>query len=335
MAITGRGGDIGTHLRAPVMAGGRSTTAFYSLVSEVAPDNIIVHYDTASRRIVGVSQAASGAFTEPIWWIAQGTYARQAGVGPSWLPGLVVPLRGYRELAKPVTFEQLNERRADIFEIRAQLRARHPGQTLHLPWIPSRNEMRTFPTYLAKLPAAMLGLLPEVSEAVADLTDDCRTATDPSGPEALQAEQDVMLAAGRPRSRSSRPGFQIDARAKGAVEAHALNVALAHYATWGEITSTTRNNLYDYTVTIDGTDWHVDVKGTTGTGEEIVFTPGEVAHARSGAAVSLCVVSGIRLTSNEAGGVTASGGSVSVCHPWQVDERRLTCIGHSYNTASA
>jgi hypothetical protein len=90
MEVTDRR-DIGTNLWAPRLGRGGKLTGSYSLVPAVSPGVVIVHYDNRDRHkiIVGVSIAAGAPEPASIHWAARGKTARQAGVKPSWLTGLV------------------------------------------------------------------------------------------------------------------------------------------------------------------------------------------------------------------------------------------------------
>jgi hypothetical protein len=325
-----RSRELGTSLRAPLTAPGGSPMPEYALVPEVAQGNIVIHYDSIDERIVGVSQVSGPPFLEPVSWTARGSYARRAGVGPVWVAGMVVPLHHYTEMRHDVTFEELNNRRGEIFRIREQLQASHPEQPLHLPWIPYRNEMRTFPTYLAKFPAALLPALPEVAETVALVGTDPATTPELASPEVRHAAQAMASAAARPKTAAvdPEPGDRV------AVEARALNVVLAHYSARGAVNDVGRTAGFDYSVVIDGQEWHVTVKGTTSSGEEIVLTPDEVAHARGHEHLDLCIVSNIRVERDEAGQSAGAGGILQIHHPWRIETDRLHALGYRYRLSS-
>lgn len=324
-----RSKEFGTSLRAPLTASGASPVPEYELVPEVAPGDIVIHYDSVDERVVGVSQVSGPSFLDPVTWTARGSYARRAGVGPAWVAGVVVPLHNYTALSHDVTFEQLNDRRGEIFRVRLQLQASHPGQSLHLPWIPYRNEMRTFPTYLAKLPSALLPALPEVAETVARIGSGSAAAPRPASPEVLQAADAMASAAARPRTAAGgpEPGDRV------AVEARALNVVLAHYSARGAVKDVGRTNSYDYSVVIDGQERHVTVKGTTSSGEEVVLTPDEVAHAQSHEQLDLCIVSDIRIERDQTGQASGTGGTLKIQHPWRIETDRLVPLGYRYRAA--
>ncbi|WP_426504276.1 protein NO VEIN domain-containing protein [Dactylosporangium sp. McL0621] len=330
MEITRRE-DIGRDLRAPLAARGGVDTPGYTLVSAVQAGSVVVHYDSAAEQIVGVSRATGERFNQPIWWAARGSYARKAGVRPEWLPGLVVALEDYRRLATPLSLTAIRQRRAALLAIRDALQAEHPGHSLYFPWIPYQGSLRTFQTYLAKLPRAALDVLPEVRTAAAELVDEPSLPTSVQ-PEVDEAERDVASAAGRPRPprKGKGQGFATSQRAKVVVEAYAMNAALLYYGKIGKVTDTSRTESYDYVIEINGELWHVEVKGTTGDPEDVLLTPREVEHANKYPRVSLFVLSNITVTRDEHDELTASGGKMSVFHPWSLDPSRLSPLGYKY-----
>src|SRR5216683_1320762 len=47
-----------------------------------APGDLVIHYDSRSEALVGVSVATGPAEPSPIFWVARGSYARRAGERP-------------------------------------------------------------------------------------------------------------------------------------------------------------------------------------------------------------------------------------------------------------
>ena len=152
-----------------------------------------------------------------------------------------------------------------------------------------------------------------------------------SSPEVGEAEQAVRQAAGRSREAAGRgQGFLLDQHTKLAVEAHAMNLARAHYAALGTVVDTALRRSWDYEVTIDDTCWHIEVKGTTGDSSEVLLTPNEVAHARTYPFVALFIVSNITVQSGEHDERTTAGGATTLLHPWNIDDGQLQPLGYKY-----
>lgn len=321
--------DISGDLKAPLTARGGASTPGYALVSAVQANSLVIHYDSAAEQIVGVSRATGERFNEPIWWVARGSYARKAGAKPGWLPGLVVALADYHPLTKPLPLAVLRQRRLALFAVRDALQAEFPGQRLYFPWIQYQDSLRTWQTYLAKWPKAVLDVLPEVKEAMDALIGQ-QSPTVLSRDSVEEAERQVVAAAGRPRKSHKGQGFSVDQQVKVAVETYAMNEALLHYSSLGKVTNTSRTESFDYVVEIEGVAWHVEVKGTTGDPQEILLTPNEVQHAMEYSHVALFVLSNITVSRDDQGEITTSGGNASVLHPWSLDQSLLSPIGYKY-----
>lgn len=328
MEITRRD-DIGSDVKAPIAARGGVSTPGYALVSAVQANNLVIHYDSAAEQIVGVSRATGERYNEPIWWVARGSYAKKAGAKPKWLPGLVVALADYRPLAEPLPLAVLRQRRLALFAVRDALQAEFPGQRLYFPWIQYQNSLRTWQTYLAKCPNAVLDALPEVKEAVDALIGE-RPPAGLTRSDVEEAERQITAAAGRPRASRKGQGFATDQQVKVAVETHAMNEALLYYSKLGKVTDTSRTASFDYVVEISGVSWHVEVKGTSGDPREILLTPNEVQHALEYPHVALFVLSNIEVTRDEQGDVIACGGKRAIFHPWLLDQAQLSPIGYRY-----
>jgi hypothetical protein len=114
-----------------------------------------------------------------------------------------------------------------------------------------------------------------------------------------------------------------------------MDLARAHYAPMGVVVDTALRQCWDYEVDIDGDCWHVEVKGTTGDPVEVILTPNEVAHARTYPLVALYVVSNIDVRIGPDDERIASGGTVSLFHPWSIDADELRPIGYKYRLPGA
>ena len=323
--------DIGVDLRAPLTARGGVATPGYALVAAVGPGDIVAHYDSAEEAITGVSRATGERVAQPIWWVARGTYARKAGEQARWLPGLSVRLGEYAALDEPIGLQQIRSVGSELLAVRNELERRFPKQSTYFPWTPYRDGVRTFQSYLAKLPRDAIPFLPALERAVAELEGRALKPTqwDPC----VHLEREMAIVSGRPLQSGPRrggQGFTTDQEVKVVVEAHAMNAALDHYGGLGRIRDTSRTQSYDYVVDIDDEEWHVEVKGTTGSAEEVLLTPNEVLHAADYPRVALFVLSNIDVARNEAGEPTASGGKTTVRHPWHLDPTALTPLGFKY-----
>jgi hypothetical protein len=332
MEITRRD-DIGADLKAPSAARGGVTTASYVLVPQVQPGDIVVHYDSRQEAIVGVSVASSVAEPAPIYWVARGGYARRAGEQPRWLPGLRVTLDQYRQLEPPVTLAEIRQHKDALLALRQRIQARANGQPIYFPWIPYRDTLRTFQSYLVKMPHEAISLFSQLRQAV-EQTKTPASEVDLASP-AEQAIEAVKDAAGKVARPGRGQGFQVDQDVKVAVEALAMNMATEFYSLEWDVEDVHGTESYDLICRRGGEVKHVEVKGTTTDGAEVILTPNEVRHAREHPRTALFVLSDITVERAEDGTVTATGGKQHLYDPWCLDDGTLTPLGFRYQVPSA
>lgn len=112
-------------------------------------------------------------------------------------------------------------------------------------------------------------------------------------------------------------GFGLTAPQRHAVELHAMNVAArwcaSHFAHYRDVSS---NSSFDILACDDDqAEWHIEVKGTTGTGASVIVTRNEVTAARHFPRTVLVVVSGITLRPGNSDTWVAQGGTMRVIEP--------------------
>lgn len=329
MEITHRD-RLGDDLLAPVTARGGGATGAYALVPLVKPGNVVVHYSSARQRIEGASRAVGPPEPTTFRWAARGVSARRARVEPTWVPGVRVPLHHFIGLDPPLTIAELRRVEDRIMRIRDSLqRVVGPRIPLYFPWMPYRGQpMRTSEAYLVKVPREVVDVLPTLRALVRrverrDVEE--RVVVSPVD----LAEEAVEPAAGN-RGRRRGQGFAADQAAKTAVEARAMNAALAHFSTSWQVEDVHGNASFDLRCTDGSAELHVEVKGTTTVGEEVLLTPNEVRHARTFGHVALFVLAGIEVVRRPDGTVEASGGRPTVFDPWTIDDGVLEPIGFKY-----
>jgi Protein NO VEIN, C-terminal len=327
MEITRRD-DIGTDLKAPSAARRGVATASYVLVPLVQPGDVVVHYDSRQEAIVGVSAASSAAEPAPIYWVARGSYARRAGEQPRWLPGRRVALDQYRQLESPVTLAEIRQHKDALLALRQRIQADASGRAIYFPWIPYQDTLRTFQSYLVKMPREAISFFPRL-RAMID-----QTKAQPSGlvlaSPAEQAEEAVNDAAGKVARRGRGQGFQLDQEVKVAVEALAMNMAAEFYSKAWDVEDVHGTESYDLICRRGDEVRHVEVKGTVTDGTEVILTPNEVRHARENPYTALFVLSNITVERTEDGTVTARGGKHHRYDPWRLDDGTLTPLGFRY-----
>jgi hypothetical protein len=332
MEITRRS-DIGTDLKAPSVARGGGVTASYALLPLVQPGDIVVHYNGRQEAIVGVSVAVSLAEPAPIYWVSRGGYARRAGEQSRWLPGVRVPLTRYRQLVPPVTLGEIRHHRTALVALRERIEARASGQSIYFPWIPYRDTLRTFQSYLVKMPQEAISLFPQLRAAV----DQKRVKSPVWAPASPfdQVEEAINDAAGKVARSGRGQGFQLDQKVKVAVEALAMNAAIMFYGKTWKVEDVHGAESYDLICRRGNEVRHVEVKGTTTDGAEVILTPNEVRHAREYPYAALFVLSNITVERAEDGTVTATGGTCTSYDPWHLDDGTLKPLGFRYQVPVA
>ena len=284
MEITGRE-DIGADLKAPSTARGGVATGSYVLLPLVQPGDVVIHYDTRQEAIVGVSVVSSTAEPAPIYWVARGSYARRAGEQSRWLPGLRVALDQYRQLEPPVTLADVRQRKDALLALRQRLQARASGEPIYFPWIPYQDTLRTFQSYLVKMPREALSLFPKL-RAMVDQAEAQPSEIALASPADL-AEDAVLDAAGKVARRGRGQGFQLDQEVKAAVEALAMNLATEFYSKAWDVEDVHGTESYDLICRRGDEVKHVEVKGTTTDGAEVILTPSGGSRPQPDEACSL------------------------------------------------
>jgi len=300
MEITDRE-DIGGELWAPkVNALGREEWS-YKLVSYVQPGDRIFHWRKAERAIVGWSQASGPLSSDERSWQARGTAGRLRGPGgvrPTW----VMPLEGFRQLTSPITRDALNgSKYQDVLRVLQDVEEA-VGAPAYAPFQRyGGRELRAQQGYLTKVPSALVALLvPE------------------------EHLSDAVPAAARTPRKGRGQAYVADALRRSAIERHAVSLTRAHFIALGATEITELGKPYDLRLVLDGTERHVEVKGSTIPGvESVLVTQGEVSHARGWPSTDLVIVDGIRISQDADGGVATSGGRLRIWNDWTPSERDL------------
>ncbi|MGO8104749.1 DUF3883 domain-containing protein [Rhizobium leguminosarum] len=116
----------------------------------------------------------------------------------------------------------------------------------------------------------------------------------------------------------SRQGFSASSVVRMAIEVRAMEVVEQYLASQGWIISdVSATQSYDLLCRRGTEIKYVEVKGTSGEGQEILITAAEVAFAHAHAPeMCLAIVSKIVLLEDARGGISASGGTVRIIEAW-------------------
>ncbi|WP_216587009.1 protein NO VEIN domain-containing protein [Streptomyces brasiliscabiei] len=279
--------DIGTNLVAPQVNDQGAEYWSYTLVREVRPGDLVLHWDkNHGPGVVGYSHVTGEPFASTITWQSRGTYGRRrnaSGPEAAWQ----APLGGFRRLKRPVTQARLREIEFRVRSLRDHLAEAVEGP-LYFPFALSESRpLRTAQGYLTKLPRALVEELPELLEL---------RQTAISEPHEPEAPDRPPTAPRDPRDPRGTTGYgrQQDARRRRAVERYAMDQVLDHYRSMGyEVEDVGDRSPWDITARKNGTETHIEVKGSTTSREAIDLTEGEVRHAED---VNTCLVVIDRIT---------------------------------------
>jgi hypothetical protein len=179
LEITGRD-DLGADLIAP-QVGEAGTFWGYSLITYVDEADVVLHYDQKQSAIVAWSLVVGPAENAELEW-----GEKASGTAPYKRPGWRRNLVSYTKLAQPVSLADLRDSEEAIRDVRDRLKETY-GDPLYLPFeLSPKRPLRPAQAYLAKFPAAVVGLFERLREA-AKLAKEARTAL-ASSPEANLAK---------------------------------------------------------------------------------------------------------------------------------------------------
>ncbi|MET8522951.1 DUF3883 domain-containing protein [Nocardioides sp. NPDC004968] len=307
--------DIGIDLNAPKVADSGNETWSYTLVNHVIPGDIVFHWDKKSGPgIVGYSVVKDEPFSSTVRWQSRGTYGRAKALPgkPKPEPGWRALLTGYVPLAAPITQERLRELEAKVRSVREELAAQIDGP-LYFPYaLSEKRPLRATQGYLVKFPRALVEVIPELDK-VRELAGGPTSTTEKPG----AADTPPMAGTGRLR----------DPIRKKAIETYAVETVKTLWeARDYEVEDVGLFQPWDITATKDGTEIHIEVKGSSVTRETVDLTDGEVRHAEGHSPTILVVVDQINITSTN----ECSGGRVRTWEDWLPDRDQLVPTAYRY-----
>lgn len=135
------------------------------------------------------------------------------------------------------------------------------------------------------------------------------------------------------KSANDGQGFGLSPEERKQVELRAMHIARRIYENQGwQVVDKSGSESYDLLATRKTETRFIEVKGTTGRGESIVLTHGEVAHvSRHRNHCALIVISGISLARDN-GVWIASGGTITTHEdPWTIDAADLQATVYRYS----
>lgn len=126
--------------------------------------------------------------------------------------------------------------------------------------------------------------------------------------------------AGRP---SAGQGRGLSQAANSAVEQHAMSLATKYFQSRGmKVVDVSKRASYDLLCSDAEAEFHVEVKGTTTSGDSLLLTSNEVQLSES-ADCALVLVADIHLEKRQSQVPDASGGRIYLIQPWKAGEHSL------------
>jgi len=304
----------------------------YSLIQNIQPGDIVFHYHSGERAIIGVSTATDILRDEPIVWIPHWTGKAKKEKKRKFAlprPGWKRSLTGYQALESPLTLAEIQH--SDEF-VRQQVAS-----------ISKQGKPRVFlQMYPKRLRALQGGYVTKMPSVFVDHWKKLRSATEllrSAESFRLQDETAAKLVIAdlleqvesTNRTDLAGQGFSIDPERRKAIENYAVLRAKEFFAGEGFHEIEEVGKPYDLLCfNRDGEGLFVEVKGTTSGGEKVFLTINEVEHAEANSKNSaLYVLSGIELN-RENGSWRPTGGIPYLSKPWQIDRTRLKALAFQY-----
>ncbi|RFU40624.1 DUF3578 domain-containing protein [Actinomadura logoneensis] len=152
-------------------------------------------------------------------------------------------------------------------------------------------------------------------------------------PEVLEAEEDAVKAARRRTVRARGQGIRLNEQERRALERHSVSMATDYFEAQGwSVKDVGLKESYDLLLSRGDERLHVEVKGTTSRGEQVVLTRAEVARQRALVPHNaLVVVHSIELD-RTAKPVSAIGGTLCCTSPWYIEDEDLSVVSYVYKT---
>lgn len=141
-----------------------------------------------------------------------------------------------------------------------------------------------------------------------------------------EAELAIRISTGKP---PVGQGVQRDVAMRRAIEAYAMQRAITHYQKQGwRVFDVSSSASFDLRCMRHADEeLHVEVKGTTTEGVQMLLTANEVKHARSQYPnVALFLVAEIQVRRSSTGDIQASEGRTHVLEPWNIEEAELAPV---------
>ncbi|MEV5793172.1 DUF3578 domain-containing protein [Streptomyces sp. NPDC052192] len=174
--------------------------------------------------------------------------------------------------------------------------------------------------------ARLLGRIYKAAEATLYIPGDLPV-------EVREATQSAATTANRRSARKGGQGFLLTAAERGAIEKRSVLLAAEHFKAQGwTVKDVGATKSYDLELKRGDEKLHVEVKGTTSDGSQVILTRAEVEWQRKFAPDNaLVVVHSIKLD-RTVEPATATGGVLHCTSPWTIEDESLTVISYIHRT---
>ncbi|MFB7546039.1 MrcB family domain-containing protein [Streptomyces sp. NPDC056154] len=253
-----------------------------------------------------------------------------------WIAGELKPrepaaLKKRIDWAGPLIGQVAGERPDLLTEIRLNARAKlgkgyEPGNVVAIEYqrdaIPNSDVLSEDLIFMARLLGPLYKAADNATYVPGDLPVEVREAT-----------QSAATTANRRSARKGGQGFLLTAAERRAIEKHSVLLATEHFEAQGwTVKDVGASKPYDLHLARGDEKLHVEVKGTTSDGSQVILTRAEVEWQRKFApANALVVVHSIELD-RTVEPVTATGGVLHCTSPWIIEEETLTVISYVHRT---
>lgn len=193
----------------------------------------------------------------------------------------------------------------------------------------------SIPHGIAKIP----GYIQVFNDDISNNTKKESTKQSTPTEEIQHLEEEIKILAGKSQNQKGQ-GINISAEYRTLIEQEAMSIAIDHllykYLVDGdwEIFDVSTTESYDLLCKRKDKpqEIHVEVKGTTSNGMEVILTPNEVRHAQANYPnTGLIIVSNLTISHDSSGVPIAQGGQIRLIFPWRPHEEHLTPMSYRYS----
>lgn len=303
--------DIGEDLRAPLKDSGNKDSWRYSILQQMCPGDLVVHYDSNVKAIIGISRVADSWKESAIDWIP--SKQQKKDDKPNIRPGQMVKLTDYNKIRK-LTLKQIQKNNDEIEYIVEDLRTRY-NKPPYFPFSPATEKRKSLSVnegYGFVISQSFVDLFPKLKEALDKFRKGKKIKLGNDKPDRQPVNQDK----------------------KDAVEYYAFERAMKYYQQKGfSVEAMPRKGFpYDIKAKKGDKELHVEVKGLSSKLEKIQLTWKEyehcIAHPKNSV---LYVLSEIKCTAptKKRKKWKCSNGVLKEENPWRINKSNLKATTYS------